>query len=162
MRQVQTSTSYYYLFTPITKSWQISNEFLYKHDLKKERKKMGFKNGFKKKSYPQWVHVHSDAIKECSFTKDFTVASSQMVFIWVSNAIWFLWTVEFKFSFSKNKRKNKYFLTFPADFSIPIFFFQFELQFLQFFRSEKPPGTSNKSIVLPEIVLTFHCLNKLF
>ena len=28
--------------------------------------------------------------------------------------------------------------------------------------SEKPPGTSWKSILLPKIVLTFHCLNKLF
>ena len=30
------------------------------------------------------------------------------------------------------------------------------------FKSEKPPGTSKKSILLPKIVLTFHCLNKLF
>ena len=51
LRQVQTSTSSY-LFTPITKSWQISNEFLYKHDLKKERKKWASKMGLKKN------HIH--------------------------------------------------------------------------------------------------------
>ena len=28
-------------------------------------------------------------------------------------------------------------------------------------RSEKPPGTSQKSTMLPEIVLTFYCFNKL-
>ena len=44
----------------------------------------------------------------------------------------------------------------------PNIFFQFELELFYFFRSEKPPGASLKNILLPKIVLTFHCLNKLF
>ena len=34
--------------------------------------------------------------------------------------------------------------------------------FSNYNRSEKPKGTNLKSILLPKIVLTFHCLNKLF
>ena len=42
----------------------------------------------------------------------------------------------------------------------PNYFFQFEV-FLSM-RSEKPPGTNWKGILFSKIVLTYHCLKKLF
>ena len=56
----------------------------------------------------------------------------------------------------------RFFLNFSWMFLNPNIFFQFEFWLFWFFRHEKPPGISLKSIMLPEILLTFHCLNKLF
>ena len=54
------------------------------------------------------------------------------------------------------------FSNFSCMFLNPNNFFLFELWLFQFIWCEKPSGTSWKRILLPKIVLTFYCLDKLF
>ena len=108
-------------------------------------------------AFSEYMNLISELYEECELRKDFTPLSVSSMMQWLN---------DFFRSFISGQRPTlqspAYFSNFSCRFLNPNTFFPIWILIVLNIRYGKPPGTSWKSILLPEIVLTFHCLNKLF